>query len=52
MIAIGTKVIVHSVYGDCNCYCGQYNEEDRTYEIYNGCNASCVSKKLVEKVEW
>lgn len=54
VIPYGTKIIYHGSNGwrNCKCYCGHYNEEDDTYNIYNGWDLCHVSKHEIEVYEW
>lgn len=53
-IPYGTKIIYHGTGGweNCKCYCGYYNKEDDTYNIYNGWDLCHVPKKDIEVKEW
>ena len=53
-IPYGTKIIYHGerCWKDCKCYCGYYNVEDDTYNIYNGWDLTHVPQKYIEVFEW
>lgn len=54
MIPYGTKIIYHGPAGweNCKCYCGHYNKEDDTYNIYKGWDLAHVNKDKIEIKEW
>lgn len=52
MIPYGTKVIYHAEYGDVECFCGHYNAEDDTYNVYYGWDVTHVPKQYIEVVDW
>lgn len=54
IIPIGTKIIYHGSNGweNCKCYCGNYNKEDGTYNIYRGLDLCHVPKEKIEIYEW
>ena len=54
IIAYGTKIIYHGTNGweNCKCYCGHYNAEDDTYNIYRGWDLCHVPSCKIEVYEW
>lgn len=54
VIEYGTKVIYHGTDGweNCKCYCGHYNPEDDTYNIFNGWDLCHVPREKIEVHEW
>lgn len=54
IIPYGTKIIYYGASGwkNSKCYCGHYNEEDDTYNIYNGWNLCHVPKDEIDIYEW
>lgn len=54
IIQYGTKIIYHGENGwkNTKCYCGNYNQEDNTYNIYNGWDLCHVNPKYIEIFEW
>lgn len=54
IIPYGTKIIYHGTNGweNCKCYCGYYNAEDDTYNIYRGWDLCHVPSYKIEVYEW
>ena len=54
IIPYGTKIIYHGINGweNCKCYCGHYNAEDDTYNIYRGWDLCHVPSYKIEVYEW
>lgn len=54
IIPYGTKIIYHGEdkWENCKCYCGHYNNEDDTYNIYRGWDLCHVPKDKIEIYEW
>ena len=54
IIPYGTKIIYHGTNGweNCKCYCGHYNAEDDTYNIYRGWDLCHIPSYKIEVYEW
>lgn len=54
IIPYGTKIIYHGSNGweNCKCFCGYYNAEDDTYNIYRGWDLCHVPSYKIEVFEW
>lgn len=54
IIPYGTKIIYHGTNGweNCKCYCGHYNKEDNTYNIYNVWDLCHVPAKYITVYNW
>lgn len=54
IIPHGTKIIYHGSNGweNCKCYCGHYNKEDDTYNIYRGWDLCHIPSNKIEVCEW
>jgi hypothetical protein len=53
-IPYGTKIIYHgqNSWKNCKCYCGHYNQEDGTYNIFRGWDLAHVPKADIEVFDW
>lgn len=54
LIPYGTKIIYHGKDGwkYTKGYCGNYNREDDTYNLYNGWDMCHIPKNLIEICDW